>query len=88
MQACGCACANMHRIAFKTVDFLSHEVAVPWPTFTVLLLKFVLSFAARETLPMWDRQIQSLCFQVNNIIEKISQTSPEWFAKAMENQES
>ncbi|XP_025083416.1 COP9 signalosome complex subunit 4-like [Pomacea canaliculata] len=44
-------------------------------------------FEARETLPMWDRQIQSLCFQVNNIIEKISQTAPDWLAKAMENQQ-
>ncbi|KAK0045447.1 COP9 signalosome complex subunit 4-like isoform X1 [Biomphalaria pfeifferi] len=41
-------------------------------------------FEARETLPTWDRQIQSLCFQVNNIIEKISTAEPEWFAKAME----
>ncbi|KAK7111786.1 COP9 signalosome complex subunit 4-like [Littorina saxatilis] len=47
----------------------------------------IVHFEARETLPMWDRQIQSLCFQVNNIIEKISQTSPDWFAKAMESQQ-
>nr|KAG5713899.1 hypothetical protein BaRGS_024526 [Batillaria attramentaria] len=47
----------------------------------------IVHFEARETLPMWDRQIQSLCFQVNNIIEKISQTAPEWFAKAMESQQ-
>ena len=33
---------------------------------------------------MWDRQIQSLCFQVNTIIEKISAAEPDWFAKAME----
>ncbi|KAL8607348.1 COP9 signalosome complex subunit 4 [Nucella lapillus] len=46
----------------------------------------IVHFEVRETLPMWDRQIQSLCYQVNNIIEKISQTSPDWFAKAMENQ--
>uniref|UniRef100_A0A0B7B012 COP9 signalosome complex subunit 4 n=1 Tax=Arion vulgaris TaxID=1028688 RepID=A0A0B7B012_9EUPU len=41
-------------------------------------------FEARETLPMWDRQIQSLCFQVNNIIEKLSAAEPEWFAKVLE----
>ena len=32
---------------------------------------------------MLDRQTQSLCYQVNNISEKISQTSPEWFAKSV-----
>jgi COP9 signalosome complex subunit 4 len=37
--------------------------------------------AAREALSNWDKQIQSLCFQVNNIIEKISQHSPEFMAK-------
>lgn len=42
--------------------------------------------AARETLPTWDKQIQSLCYQVNQIIEKIAQTEPEWIAKAMEDQ--
>ncbi|BFZ03267.1 hypothetical protein BsWGS_06306 [Bradybaena similaris] len=41
-------------------------------------------FEARETLPMWDRQIQSLCFQVNNIIEKLSITEPEWFTKILD----
>merc|ERR1712227_26741 len=35
-------------------------------------------FEDREALPNWDKQIQSLCFQVNNIIEKITQHSPDW----------
>jgi COP9 signalosome complex subunit 4 len=39
--------------------------------------------AAREALPRWDVQIQSLCFQVNNIIEKIGQSAPEWMAKQL-----
>lgn len=38
-------------------------------------------FESREALPNWDKQIQSLCFQVNHIIEKISQQAPEWVAK-------
>lgn len=42
--------------------------------------------SAREVLPTWDKQIQSLCFQVNNIIEKIAQSSPEWMTKSMEDQ--
>jgi len=35
-------------------------------------------FEDREALPNWDKQIQSLCFQVNNIIEKITQHAPAW----------
>lgn len=42
--------------------------------------------AAREALPTWDKQIQSLCFQVNQIIEKISQSAPEWMMKTTESQ--
>ncbi|XP_051539289.1 COP9 signalosome complex subunit 4 isoform X6 [Myxocyprinus asiaticus] len=41
---------------------------------------------AREPLPTWDKQIQSLCFQVNNLLEKISQAAPEWTAQAIEAQ--
>lgn len=39
---------------------------------------------AREILPQWDKQIQSLCYQVNNIIEKITVAEPEWIAKKMD----
>ncbi|KAL3877789.1 hypothetical protein ACJMK2_035439 [Sinanodonta woodiana] len=45
----------------------------------------IVHFEARETLPTWDKQIQSLCFQVNTIIEKITQTSPDWMMKTVEN---
>ncbi|GAB6028555.1 COP9 signalosome complex subunit 4 [Chamberlinius hualienensis] len=46
----------------------------------------IVHFESREVLPTWDKQIQSLCFQVNNIIEKISQNFPEWTTKTMEDQ--
>lgn len=39
---------------------------------------------AREILPQWDKQIQSLCYQVNSLIEKIADAEPEWMAKLME----
>ena len=42
--------------------------------------------SARQALPNWDKQIQSLCLQVNNIIEKISVHDPEWMANKMETQ--
>lgn len=41
-------------------------------------------FAAREILPQWDKQIQSLCYQVNSLIEKIAAAEPDWMAKLME----
>lgn len=47
---------------------------------------FCMYFVGREALPTWDKQIQSLCFQVNNIIEKISATEPAWMLKTMEAQ--
>ncbi|XP_074113307.1 COP9 signalosome subunit 4 [Cotesia typhae] len=46
----------------------------------------VVHFETREILPTWDKQIQSLCYQVNQIIEKIAQTQPDWIAQAMEDQ--
>ncbi|XP_042188380.1 COP9 signalosome complex subunit 4 isoform X1 [Callorhinchus milii] len=52
------------------------------------IVHFESKFLSRETLPTWDKQIQSLCFQVNNLLEKISQAAPEWTAQAMEAQMS
>jgi len=42
--------------------------------------------AVQEALPTWDKQIQSLCFQVNSIIEKIAATAPEWLSSASDQQ--
>ncbi|KAF4530662.1 hypothetical protein B566_EDAN004901 [Ephemera danica] len=41
---------------------------------------------AREVLPTWDKQIQALCYQVNQIIEKINGAESDWMTKAMEEQ--
>lgn len=46
----------------------------------------IVHFEAREPLPAWDKQIQSLCFQVNQIIEKIDQTNPEWMIRTMDSE--
>ncbi|KDR18210.1 COP9 signalosome complex subunit 4 [Zootermopsis nevadensis] len=46
----------------------------------------IVHFERREVLPTWDKQIQSLCYQVNQIIEKITNNEPEWISKAMEEQ--
>lgn len=41
-------------------------------------------FTAREILPLWDKQIQSICYQVNAVIEKIGSSEPEWMAKTID----
>lgn len=46
----------------------------------------IVHFETKEVLPSWDKQIQCLCFQVNNIIERVAQHAPEWIAQAMEEQ--
>lgn len=45
-------------------------------------------FGSHQVLQDWDNQIQSLCFQVNSIIDKIAAAEPDWLAKTMENQVS
>lgn len=54
--------------------------------FYSLQIDGILHFEARDVLPQWDKQIQSLCFQVNGIIEKINIAHPEWVAKVMDEQ--
>lgn len=44
----------------------------------------IVNFEVREILPQWDKQIQNLCYQVNNIIEKISQVEPDWIQKKLD----
>nr|CAD7463516.1 unnamed protein product [Timema tahoe] len=46
----------------------------------------IVHFETRENLPTWDKQIQSLCYQVNQIIEKITNNEPEWIIKASDEQ--
>lgn len=43
----------------------------------------IVHFENREILPLWDRQIQSLCYQVNSIIEKIGASEPEWMQRTL-----
>lgn len=46
----------------------------------------IVHFETREVLPAWDKNIQSLCYQVNHLIEKISNAAPDWISKAMDDQ--
>ncbi|CAG2167748.1 unnamed protein product [Oppiella nova] len=46
----------------------------------------IVHFETRNVLPNFDKQIESLCFQVNNIIEKVGQTVPEWMQKTIDQQ--
>ncbi|XP_039291182.1 COP9 signalosome complex subunit 4 isoform X1 [Nilaparvata lugens] len=46
----------------------------------------IVHFETRDVLPAWDKQIQSLCYQVNQIIERITSIENDWILKAMEDQ--
>ena len=37
-------------------------------------------------LDTWDKQIQSLCLQVNSVIDKITVKEGDWLNKTMESQ--
>lgn len=50
----------------------------------LMIIHSVWLLPAREILPQWDKQIQSLCYQVNSLIEKIAAAEPDWMAKLME----
>lgn len=47
---------------------------------------FVFFATAREVLPLWDKQIRSLCYQVNKLIENVGVAEPAWMAKLMDEQ--
>jgi COP9 signalosome complex subunit 4 len=47
----------------------------------------IVHFGSTNVLQTWDSQIQSLCFQVNSIIDKISVANPDWIAKALDAQQ-
>ncbi|CAG0889535.1 unnamed protein product [Darwinula stevensoni] len=44
----------------------------------------IVYFESRKEMWNWDRSIQSLCGQVNQIVERIASVAPEWMAKVME----
>ncbi|XP_028407653.1 COP9 signalosome complex subunit 4-like [Dendronephthya gigantea] len=46
----------------------------------------VVHFETQKPLPSWDKQIQGLCIQVNDIMEKISQHEPTWLSQTVDAQ--
>eukprot|EP00794_Sanderia_malayensis_P012800 gene12800-14113_t len=44
----------------------------------------IVHFEAQQALSLWDKQIQGVCLQVNNILEKIQQHVPDWGTTAMD----
>ncbi|KAL5290461.1 COPS4 family protein [Megaselia abdita] len=46
----------------------------------------IVHFGTREILPLWDKQIQSLCYQVNDIIEKIAAVEPVYMQSKLDEQ--
>jgi COP9 signalosome complex subunit 4 len=45
-----------------------------------------LHFETKHVLESWDKQIQALCFQVNNVLDKIGAVEPDWVNKTVESQ--
>ncbi len=45
----------------------------------------IVHFETRNVLDTWDKQIESLCFKVNAIVEKISAAEPKWLQQSLEN---
>jgi len=45
-------------------------------------------FEARDIIDAWDSQIQSLCFLVNGIIDRIAAEEPQWLASYEQNRAS
>lgn len=70
----------------QSVKFLNIIKTTPQAAWLILISFSSFLMSAREPLPTWDKQIQSLCFQVNNLLEKIRVAAPEWAAQAMETQ--
>lgn len=76
---------------FTVQKFETETEATHWrivfPIFFFVLFMFIsLHLLAREILPLWDKQIQSLCYQVNGVIEKIGAAEPDWMAKTLDEQ--
>lgn len=46
----------------------------------------IVHFGTPECLPTWDKQMQTLCTQVNTVIEKIQISEPEWTRLIMASQ--
>lgn len=46
----------------------------------------IVHFESRDVLETWDKQIQTLCFQVNSIMDKIALVEPTWLAKTLDEQ--
>ena len=44
----------------------------------------IVFFENPETLPTWDTQIQSICLEVNSVVDKIYNAHPEWAAETMD----
>ncbi|CAD5122598.1 DgyrCDS11010 [Dimorphilus gyrociliatus] len=47
-------------------------------------IAMIVYFGSSDPLPSWDKQIHGLCFQVNNIIERITSAFPDWLGATIE----
>lgn len=46
-------------------------------------IESIVHFETREILPSWDKQIESLCYRIDHVMEQIENVQPEWLSKKM-----
>ena len=80
-----CECATIFDLS-ESIHTLNSfwNISVNVLILHVIFVFYLVIFLARDVLENWDKQIQSLCFQVNGIIDKIAVAAPDWFSKVSE----
>ena len=73
-----------HFVYFQAEKVVSQMITEGRMNGTIDQIDGIIHFEAREPLPAWDRQIESLCYQANGILDKISQLAPEWTTSALD----
>ena len=71
-----------------TSSTLSSTFLVSPPALFLPLTLLSVCLSGRDALPSWDRQIESVCQQVNQVVEQISALHPQWVAETLETQMS
>ncbi|XP_014783832.1 COP9 signalosome complex subunit 4 [Octopus bimaculoides] len=76
-------CIYCVSLSFQAEKIASQMITEGRMSGSVDQIASIVHFETHEALPNWDKQIQSLCVQVNLIIERISEKEPNWMMKYM-----
>jgi 26S proteasome regulatory complex component len=69
--------------AAKAEKIASHMICEGRMNGYVDQIDSIVHFETREILPSWDKQIESLCYRIDHIMEQIETVQPEWLSKKM-----